>query len=53
MGVLTILDFDNRRISNTIQCEEGIQCLEKEWEYIFMGSQKGHIMRYNFKVLII
>ncbi|KRT82302.1 hypothetical protein AMK59_4533, partial [Oryctes borbonicus] len=49
MGVLTTLDFASKNISNSIQCEEGIQCLEKGWEYMFMGSQGGLVMRYNFK----
>ncbi|GJQ86779.1 hypothetical protein Trydic_g5573 [Trypoxylus dichotomus] len=49
MGVLTTLDFTLKKISSSIQCEESIQCLEKEWEYIFMGSHKGLVMRYNFK----
>lgn len=51
MGILTILNFVTKEISNTVQCEDGIQCLEKQWEYIFMGSHKGHVMRYNLKVI--
>lgn len=49
-GMLNVLNFNTKEISKSVQIEDGIQCMEYCWDYIFIGSPKGFIIRYAVKV---
>lgn len=47
---LRILKLPEKSVSDCVNVSERIQCMECSWGYIFLGSDKGILIRYNIKV---
>ncbi|CAH0550206.1 unnamed protein product [Brassicogethes aeneus] len=48
-SVLKIYDFKTKQLIKSEPIDDGVQCIEYRWEYIFMGGRRGFLMRYSEK----
>lgn len=49
-ATLKLYNYSDKRMKKHVQLEDKVQCMETMWGYIFMGSDKGHLTRYNAEV---
>lgn len=52
-STLKFYSMSDKRLIRHVQLEEKVQCMEAMWGYIFTGSNKGHLTRYNCDVSLI
>lgn len=52
-ATLKFYTYPDKKLKKHVQLEEKVQCMELMWGYIFMGSDRGHITRYNSEVSIV
>ncbi|CAH1116074.1 unnamed protein product [Phaedon cochleariae] len=48
-GFLKVYNFYSQCLLRTIKLSENAQCMECNWDYLFIGGSKGSIFRYSMK----
>lgn len=52
-ATLKLYSYPEKKLKKHVQLEEKVQCMEAMWGYIFMGSDRGHLTRYNSDVRLL
>lgn len=48
--VLRVYDNESKQLLRSTVIKEGAQCMDIQWNYVFIGGSKGSLMRYSIKV---
>lgn len=49
-ATMTIYNYTSKKLVSTVNLDERVQCMEISWGYVFLGSDRGYLIRYNISV---
>ncbi|CAH1967162.1 unnamed protein product [Acanthoscelides obtectus] len=48
-NTIRMYDVHGLKLTRTLNTEGMVQCMDEKWEYVFMGTSNGYLMRYSLK----